>query len=151
MLYLGSPMIFYGDEAGIWGGNDPDCRKPMIWEDKKYDPETYNPDQTRHEADQVAFNKDLFNWYQKFMGLRKTYKSLQLGDYTTVEKNDIQRFYAFSRKYNSEEVLVFINRSEKPVQYKSAILKSGSYKDVFSKKTLKSVTIQSMDLVVLFK
>lgn len=151
MLYLGSPMIFYGDEAGIWGGNDPDCRKPMIWEDKKYDPETYNPDQTRHEADQVAFNKELFNWYQKFMGLRKTYKSLQLGDYTTVEKNDIQRFYAFSRKYNSEEVLVLINRSEKPVQYKSAILKSGSYKDVFSKKTFKSVTIQPMDLVVLFK
>ncbi|MDQ1142396.1 cyclomaltodextrinase [Pedobacter agri] len=151
MLYLGSPMIFYGDEAGIWGGNDPDCRKPMIWEDKKYDPETYNPDQTRHEADQVAFNKDLFNWYQKFMGLRKTYKSLQLGDYTTIEKNDIQRFYAFSRKYNSEEVLVLINRSEKPVQYKSAILKSGSYKDVFSKKTFKSVTVQPMDLVVLFK
>ncbi|AZI28008.1 alpha-amylase [Pedobacter sp. G11] len=151
MLYLGSPMIFYGDEAGIWGGNDPDCRKPMIWEDKRYDPETYNPDQTRHEADQVAFNKDLFNWYQKFMGLRKTYKSLQLGDYTTIEKNDIQRFYAFSRKYNNEEVLVLINRSEKPVQYKSAILKSGSYKDVFSKKTLKSVTIQPMDLVVLFK
>jgi len=151
MLYLGSPMIFYADEAGIWGGNAPDCRKPMIWEDKKYDPETYNPDQTRHEADQVAFNKELFNWYQKFMGLRKTYKSLQLGDYTTVEKNDIQRFYAFSRKYNNEEVLVLINRSEKPVQYKSAILKSGRYKDVFSKKTFKSVTIQPMDLVVLFK
>lgn len=151
MLYLGSPMIFYGDEAGIWGGNDPDCRKPMIWEDKKYDPETYNPDQTRHEADQVAFNKELFKWYQKFMGLRKTYKSLQLGDYTTVEKNDMQRFYVFSRKYNNEEVLVLINRSEKPVQYKSAILKSGSYKDVFSKKTFKSVTIQPMDLVVLFK
>ncbi|WP_238533620.1 glycoside hydrolase family 13 protein [Pedobacter agri] len=151
MLYLGSPMIFYGDEAGIWGGNDPDCRKPMIWEDKKYDPETYNPDQTRHGADQVAFNKELFKWYQKFMGLRKTYKSLQLGDYTTVEKNDMQRFYAFSRKYNNEEVIVLINRSEKPVQYKSAILKSGSYKDVFSKKTFKSVTIQPMDLVVLFK
>ncbi len=151
MLYLGSPMIFYGDEAGIWGGNDPDCRKPMIWEDKTYDPETYNPDQTRHEPDQVAFNKELFKWYQKFMGLRKTYKSLQLGDYTTIEKNDIQRFYAFSRKYNNEEVLVLINRSEKPVQYNSAILKSGSYKDVFSKKTFKSVTIQPMDLVVLFK
>ena len=85
------------------------------------------------------------------MGLRKTYKSLQLGDYTTVEKNDMQRFYVFSRKYNNEEVLVLINRSEKPVQYKSAILKSGSYKDVFSKKTFKSVTIQPMDLVVLFK
>jgi len=149
MLYLGSPMIFYGDEAGIWGGNDPDCRKPMIWEGKKYDPEVYNPNQTKHEADSVAFNKGLFAWYQKFIGLRKKYKSLQLGDYTTIEKNDMQRFYVFRRKYNNEEVLVLVNRSDRPIQYKSAILKDGKYKDVFSKKMLKSVTINPMDLVVL--
>lgn len=151
MLYLGSPMIFYGDEAGIWGGNDPDCRKPMIWEGKKYDPETYNPNQTKHEADDVEFNKELFDWYQKFMGLRKRYKSLQLGDYTTIEKNDLQRFYVFSRKYNREEVLVLVNRSDKPIQYKNAILEESRYRDVFSKKVLKSVTIAPMDLVVLSK
>ncbi|NTD99290.1 alpha-amylase [Agrobacterium tumefaciens] len=151
MLYLGSPMIFYGDEAGIWGGNDPDCRKPMIWEGKKYHAETHNPDQTRHEADHVEFNKELFDWYQKFMALRKKYKSLQLGDYTTIEKNDLQRFYVFSRKYNSEEVLVLVNRSDKPIQYKNAILEESMYSDVFSKKVLKSVTIAPMDLVVLYK
>lgn len=151
MLYLGSPMIFYGDEAGIWGGNDPDCRKPMIWEGKKYDPETYNPNQTKHEADHVEFNKELFDWYQKFMGLRKRYKSLQLGDYTTIEKNDLQRFYVFSRKYNREEVLVLVNRSDKPIQYKNAILEESRYRDVFSEKVLKSVTVAPMDLVVLSK
>ncbi|MCX2429584.1 glycoside hydrolase family 13 protein [Pedobacter sp. GR22-10] len=151
MLYLGSPMIFYGDEAGIWGGNDPDCRKPMIWEGKKYDPETHNPDQTRHEADHVEFNKVLFDWYQKFMSLRKKYKSLQLGDYATIEKNDLQRFYVFSCKYNSEEVLVLVNRSDKPIQYKNTIFEESRYKEVFSKKGLKSVTIAPMDLVVLYK
>ncbi|KLT63875.1 glycoside hydrolase family 13 protein [Pedobacter sp. BMA] len=151
MLYLGSPMIFYGDEAGIWGGNDPDCRKPMIWEGKKYDPETHNPDQTKHEADNVAFNRDLFEWYQKFMGLRKKYKSLQLGDFTTIEKNDAQRFYVFSRKYNNEEVLVLVNRSDQPIQYKGAKLQGSQYKEVFSNKTVKSVTIAPMNLVVLAK
>ncbi|WP_316806623.1 glycoside hydrolase family 13 protein [Pedobacter agri] len=151
MLYLGSPMIFYGDEAGIWGGNDPDCRKPMIWEGKKYDAESYNPNQTRHDPDQVAFNKDLFDWYQKFMLLRKKYKSLQLGDYTTIEKNDAQRFYVFSRKYNSEEVLVLVNRSDKPVKYENSRLAGGRYKEVFSKKALRSVTIEPMNLVVLAK
>ena len=149
MLYLGSPMIFYGDEAGIWGGNDPDCRKPMIWEGKKYDDETHNPNQTSHAADHVEFNKELFDWYQKFMGLRKKYKSLQLGDYTTIEKNDKQRFYVFSRKYKSEEVLVLINRSDKPIRYKNATLEESRYRDVFSKKVLKSVTVVPMDLVVL--
>ncbi|MCR4559527.1 MAG: hypothetical protein K5685_05560 [Bacteroidales bacterium] len=29
---VGSPMVFYGDELGMWGANDPDCRKPMAWE-----------------------------------------------------------------------------------------------------------------------
>lgn len=28
----GSPCIYYGDEVGMSGENDPDCRKPMDWE-----------------------------------------------------------------------------------------------------------------------
>jgi cyclomaltodextrinase len=149
MLYLGSPMIFYGDEAGIWGGNDPDCRKPMIWENKKYDAEVYNPDQTRHDPDAVVFNKELFKWYQKFMTLRKKYKSLQLGDYTTIEKDDTQKLYVFSRKYQNEEVLVLVNRSDKAIQYKSTLLTSGRYKDIFTKKVVEDVKIEPMNLVVL--
>jgi cyclomaltodextrinase len=149
MLYLGSPMIFYGDEAGIWGGNDPDCRKPMIWENKKYDAETHNPDQTKHDPDTVEFNKELFSWYQKFMMLRKKYKSLRLGDYTTIEKNDTQKLYVFSRKYNNEEVIVLVNRSDKPVQFKNQMLSGGKYKDVFTGKIMKNVKIEPMNVVVL--
>lgn len=149
MLYLGSPMIFYGDEAGIWGANDPDCRKPMIWSDKTYESETYNPDQSKHDPDVVAFDKDLFQWYQKFMGLRKKYKSIQLGDYTTIEKDDAKKLYVFSRKLNNEEVIVCINRSDKPVKFTNQKLKSNSFKDVFTNVKMKTVTIKPMDLVVL--
>ena len=28
MTYVGAPMVYYGDEVGMWGSNDPDCRKP---------------------------------------------------------------------------------------------------------------------------
>jgi len=28
-----SSIIYYGDEAGMWGGHDPDDRMPMVWED----------------------------------------------------------------------------------------------------------------------
>ncbi len=149
MLYLGSPMIFYGDEAGIWGANDPDCRKPMIWSDKTYESETYNPDQSKHDPDAVAFNNDLFQWYQKFMGLRKKYKSIQLGDYTTIEKDDAKKVYVFSRKLNNEEVIVCINRSDKPVKFTNQKLKSNSFKDDFTNVKMKTVTIKPMDLVVL--
>ena len=149
LLYLGSPMIFYGDEAGIWGANDPDCRKPMIWADKTYDPETYNPNQSKHDPDSVVFNNDLFEGYQKFMTLRQNYKAIQLGDYTTIEKDDAKRLYVFSRKFNGEEVLVCINRSDKPISYTNQLLASKKFKDVFTKKMMKEVVIKPMDLVVL--
>lgn len=149
MLYLGSPMIFYGDEAGIWVANDPDCRKPMIWADKKYDAETFNPNQSKHEPDTVAFNKDLFEWYQKFMTLRQKYKSIQLGDYVTIEKDDTKKLYVFSRKFNGEAVLVCINKSDKSIIFTNQLLTSKKFKDVFTKKMTAEVTIKPMDLVVL--
>ena len=40
-------MIYYGDEVGMWGGNDPDCRKPMIWDDMKFENENTLPNQKK--------------------------------------------------------------------------------------------------------
>ena len=31
MTYVGVPHIWYGDEIGMMGGNDPDCRRPFNW------------------------------------------------------------------------------------------------------------------------
>lgn len=149
ILYLGAPMIYYGDEAGMWGGNDPDCRKPMVWANKNYSAETFNPDQSKHEADKVEFNTDLFNWYKKFIGLRNQYKAIKLGSYTTIETNNAEKTYAFSRKLGNEEVIVIINRSDKAVLFANPILKKGNYKEVFTKKVTKKVTVQPMDVVVL--
>jgi glycosidase len=28
----GAPLVYYGDEVGMLGENDPDCRRPMAWE-----------------------------------------------------------------------------------------------------------------------
>jgi glycosidase len=149
ILYLGSPMIYYGDECGMWGSNDPDCRKPMVWADQKYTAETFNPNQSKHEADQVEFNTDLFNWYKKFIGLRNQYKAIKLGSYTTIETNDAEKTYAFSRKLGNEEVIVVINRSDKAVLFENPILKKGNFKEVFTKKAMKKLTIPPMDIVVL--
>ncbi|WP_460893055.1 glycoside hydrolase family 13 protein [Rufibacter soli] len=149
LLYLGSPMIYYGDEVGMWGGNDPDCRKPMVWKDKTYQPETYNPDQSKHDPDQVAFNQDLFAWYQKFIGLRQRYKALKLGEYTTLATDDARQLYAFSRKLGQEEVLVVVNRGTQPVTFTHSKLSKQSYKNAFSNTSIKEVKVNGMDVVVL--
>jgi len=41
MLFLlpGSPCVYYGTEVGMEGGGDPDCRRPMVWDEKKQDGE----------------------------------------------------------------------------------------------------------------
>ncbi|MDR6846054.1 glycoside hydrolase family 13 protein [Flavobacterium granuli] len=149
ILYLGSPMIYYGDECGMWGSNDPDCRKPMVWADKKYDSETFNPNQSKHEADKVDFNADLFNWYKKFIGLRNKYDAIKKGSFTTIEINDADKTYAFVRKIGTQEVIVILNRSNKNVNFKNTILNKGEYKDVFTKKAMKEVQVKPMDIVVL--
>jgi glycosidase len=38
-LYPGLPMIYCGDEIGMEGGPDPDCRRPMIWDERRQDRE----------------------------------------------------------------------------------------------------------------
>ncbi|HUS03219.1 MAG TPA: alpha-glucosidase C-terminal domain-containing protein, partial [Chitinophagaceae bacterium] len=150
MLYYGSPMFFYGDEAGMWGANDPDCRKPMVWPEKKYDAEIYNPNQTKHDADKVAFDHDLFNWYKKFIGLRQKYRSIRLGSYNTIAIDDEKKLYAFSRKLGSEEVIVIVNRSNKPLLFTHAVLKTNKYKNVFTRQpVIKQINVNAMDVVVL--
>ncbi len=41
MSFMGSPSIYYGDECGMEGENDPDCRRCMIWEESERDQELY--------------------------------------------------------------------------------------------------------------
>ncbi len=149
ILYLGSPMIFYGDEAGMWGANDPDCRKPMVWEGRQYEPETHNPDQSLHDKDEVAFNKDLFTWYQKFIALRAKYKAIQIGDYNTLFKDDASKMYAFSRSYKGEKVVVVVNRGDKKELFKNPILKDGKFKDAFTGQVVREAEVKPLNVRVL--
>ncbi|MFN8449073.1 MAG: glycoside hydrolase family 13 protein [Anaerolineae bacterium] len=36
MTLPGTPMVYYGDEIGMEGENDPDCRRPMIWDERRW-------------------------------------------------------------------------------------------------------------------
>lgn len=111
MTYVGAPYIYYGDEAGMWGANDPCPRKPMVWSDMEYENERYFPDQTLKENDdKVEFNKDLFGHYKKLISIRNENEVLQEGDFNTVLTDDDNQLYAFSRKHGLSEILVVINK-----------------------------------------
>lgn len=93
MMYPGAPAIYYGDEIGIDGGKDPDCRKAFNW-------------------DENFWNKDLRAYYKKLIEIRKKYSCIRHGSYRTVYADDAKNMYVFKREYNGEKVLVLINNSE---------------------------------------
>jgi glycosidase len=114
MTYVGAPMIYYGDEAGMWGGHDPDCRKPMLWKEWVYENETYKsvrPDLTN--ADENKFDSDLFQHYKKLIRIRKENPAIQRGTFSTKLVDDEKGLYGYLRKYDSYEVMVILNNSDK--------------------------------------
>lgn len=141
MTYVGAPMIYYGDEAGMWGANDPDCRKPMVWEDMVYDPEVFNADSTlRKNPDKVEFNKDLFGHYQTLIKIRKDNPALSLGDFKTVLIDDKQSVYAFSRTYEGKTVVVVLNNSEKNSTVNLKL--KGAWKDALTNKAFTAGSLE---------
>jgi len=114
MTYLGAPMIYYGDEVGMWGANDPCCRKPMIWEDLKYESEICLPDQShRANGTKIEVNKSIFEHYQRLISIRHKNPALQLGDYSTLLIDDEKQVYAFIREYDGNKVFVVLNNDAK--------------------------------------
>ncbi|GJQ62134.1 MAG: alpha-amylase [Melioribacteraceae bacterium] len=128
MAYLGAPMVYYGDEIGMWGANDPCCRKPMIWDDITYEDEIYNPDQTTHTPDEVKQNPEIFNWYKKLISIRKDNLPLQLGDFNTIYAEE-DGIYIFTRTYQGETILVAINNNDDEKEITNNIF-TGKMKDL---------------------
>lgn len=129
MTYLGAPMIYYGDEAGMWGANDPCCRKPMVWEELSFENEKVKPDQTLYEKEyQVTFNKEIFECYKNLIAIRNKSKALKKGTFETFFMDDKKHLYAFKRKFEKEELIIVLNNSN--VEQTFSI--KGNFRDILN-------------------
>lgn len=114
--YLGAPYIYYGDEVGMWGADDPDNRKPMLWSDLKYEPEIAHPLAMKRMPDKVVVDEGLLKFYKSVIQLRLEHSSLRQGSYKTILIDDKNGILGFERKDDVETVRVFFNLSDKPVK-----------------------------------
>ena len=108
---IGAPHIFYGDEAGMWGGDDPDERKPMVWPNRDYAVEDDHPFDQSRPADTVRFNHDLFDYYRMLAHLRQSSPALQRGSLRFLTTDDADRVLAYARRYGQDAVWVVFNLS----------------------------------------
>lgn len=137
MTYVGAPMVYYGDEVGMWGANDPDDRKPMVWNDIVYADERALPDGSLRpieNADRVAVNDDLFAHYKKLIAIRNTHKALQLGDYKTLLADDTHNVFAFQRQLGDESIWVVLNNSDSVQKIALPSLDFKQFQDVLNSK-----------------
>ncbi len=123
-VYVGAPMLYYGDEAGMWGGDDPDCRKPMMWDDLAHQPETYRSVSNYSESDTVRFDVALYAYYQKVLGLRRKHPALRQGSFQTLHRDDESGLIAFRREFEGDVVFAVFNTGARersftlPVEHK---------------------------------
>jgi glycosidase len=135
--YVGAPMIYYGDEVGMWGANDPDCRKPMVWSDIEYEDEVYNPDQTIRTPDKVDVNYDLHSHYKKLIKIRNDNKALQIGTYKTLLVDDKRDIFIFVREYDKEKVIVVLNNSDNKQSVEISLNDNFKYSDLLNNREIK--------------
>jgi len=110
--YVGAPMIFYGTEAGMWGADDPDDRKPMVWEEFDYEPEKRHPLGKKRPTDDNNFDRILFDWYKKLGEIRNQCLVLQTGKLQQLLSDNKKNVLAFARFLNDEKFcFVVFNRS----------------------------------------
>ncbi len=113
--FIGAPHIWNGDEVGMWGADDPDCRKPVVWDDIKYEDEkaNYYPDKSR-PVDVVKPDTELLSFYRDLIKMRKSNPELVNGDLKFLVADDQKMLLAYSRKYRGDEIIAVFNRSDKP-------------------------------------
>jgi len=105
---IGAPQIWNGDEMGMWGADDPDCRKPLWWKEFQFEPETRNNFQKGTTAyDTVSFNQEHFDFYKKIVHIRKNNPVLSTGAIEFLKTDDKVLVY---KRFDSEnQIVVYFN------------------------------------------
>lgn len=88
--YPGAPAIYYGDEIGLEGEKDPDCRRAFPW-------------------DQKDWNVELRHWVKTLIALRKQHPALRRGDFQRLFMDDSNGRYVFARTLGEEKIVVALN------------------------------------------
>jgi cyclomaltodextrinase len=95
----GTPCIYYGEEIGMAGGHDPDCRRGFEW-------------------DSNLWNQGLKHHIKKLINLRLSIESLQKGEFEMIHVDSDQIIYR--RQFGHSVTVIGVNVAK--VSYQSTVL-----------------------------
>ncbi|WP_445487672.1 glycoside hydrolase family 13 protein [Niallia sp. 03133] len=91
--FIGTPCIYYGDEIGLTGENDPGCRECMKWE--------------RSEQ-----NEKLLSYVKKLISLRNNHALLRnKGEFRILEASKESNHLVYSKQTADETIIIAINNA----------------------------------------
>jgi glycosidase len=88
ITFIGAPCIYYGDEIGLIGGPDPECRKPFPWDER-------------------TWNHDLYSYMKDLVHLRRSEAALRRGTYQRIYSDEDVIVYV--RQYGEDTIIVALN------------------------------------------
>ncbi|WP_106767731.1 alpha-glycosidase [Paenibacillus faecalis] len=92
--FIGTPCIFYGDEIGLTGYEDPDCRKCMEWEPEKQD-------------------RELLDFYKLMIALRRKHKALREGRFRFLKADAYDPCIVYERADAKDHFIIWMNNTNK--------------------------------------
>jgi neopullulanase len=140
MTMPGAPSIYYGDEIGMTGGDDPGCRGAFPW----------------HDQDQ--WNLDLLAFHRKAIAMRHAYPVLRTGGFHSLLATS--GICAYGRALGDDKAVVVFNTNNSPIRVNvpvaefvedqtafTGIWNEGEY--VSQQGALREVTVPARDALVL--
>lgn len=138
--YIGAPHIFYGDEIGMWGADDPDCRKPMLWKDINYEDETHHPLNKERKHNKVEQDTILLNFYKNLIKMRKENPIFIYGSINFILADDENRTLAYNRIFKNDEIIVIFNKSKKQKIISVSTENNGTFQNLLNRNKTFNVT-----------
>lgn len=103
--WYGAPHIWAGDELGMWGGDDPDNRKPIWWPELQMEPERGNP---------VGADLELLAFYRELGAMRREYSDVLVNGELDFLFADSSGALGYARTTQGRRICVLLNPGGTP-------------------------------------